>query len=200
MITTKDTAYADRQTAEGQVWWKRFLDVQLPYRLHLRALKLGFVLDVGCGVGRNLINLGGASADVGVGVDHNEESVRRAVEQGLTAFTPEAFQESPFAKEGRFDALLVAHVVEHMQAAQAVDLLRTYLPYVRSQGRVVVITPQEIGFRSDPTHVEFVDENALRTLARTTGLETLATYSYPFPRPIGRLFKYNEFVLLARKP
>jgi 2-polyprenyl-3-methyl-5-hydroxy-6-metoxy-1,4-benzoquinol methylase len=196
MISTKDAAYAERLTKHGGVWWKRLVDVQAPYRLHLRALKLGFVLDVGCGIGRNLLNLGGN----GVGVDHNEESVRRAVAEGLTAFTPEEFRASPFAREGRFDALLIAHVLEHMLAAEAVALVRGYLPFIRSEGRVVIITPQEVGYRSDPTHVEFVDEVALRELARALALETLATYSYPFPRPVGRVFKYNEFVLLARKP
>ena len=46
-------AYADRLKAR-LVWWKRALDVQAPYRWNLRRLKPGFMLDVGCGLGRNL--------------------------------------------------------------------------------------------------------------------------------------------------
>jgi 2-polyprenyl-3-methyl-5-hydroxy-6-metoxy-1,4-benzoquinol methylase len=193
--STKDAEYAERLTRHSGVWWKRLLDVQRPYRMHLQAMKLGFVLDIGCGLGRNLVNLGGA----GVGVDHNEESVRRARAQGLTAFTVDEFRASPYAQEGRFDALLLAHVVEHMPRAEAVALVQSYLPYVRREGRVVIITPQEVGYRSDPTHVEFVDEAALRAIAAAARLETLATYSFPFPRSVGRVFKYNEFVLLARR-
>ncbi len=196
--STKEAAYTERLRTHEGAWWKRLLDVQRPYRLHLRALKLGFVLDVGCGLGRNLRNLGGAHA--GVGVDHNEESVRRACAEGLTALTVDGFRTSAFAQPERFDALLLAHVVEHMTRAEAVALVKEYLPYVRPQGRVVLITPQEVGYRSDATHVEFVDSEALQQIADATGLEVLANYSFPFPRPAGRIFKYNEFVLFARRP
>jgi SAM-dependent methyltransferase len=51
---------------------------QLPYRTHLRVLKLGATLDIGCGVGRNLATSPAGS----VGVDHNDFSIdaaRRAV-------------------------------------------------------------------------------------------------------------------------
>lgn len=32
------------------------------------------------------------------------------------------------------------------------------------------------------------------------GLQVEKSYSFPLPRLAGRLFKYNEFVLVARKP
>ena len=111
------------------------------------------VLDVGCGIGRNLVNLGGS----GVGVDHNADSVVKARERGLTAFVPEEFRASPYAVPGRFDALLVSHVLEHMHFEEAAALLREYLPYVRAGGRAVLITPQEAGFRSEASHIEFMD-------------------------------------------
>jgi hypothetical protein len=86
----------------------------------------------------------------------------------------------------------------HFDEAHA--LLATYLPLVRAQGRVVLITPQEVGFRSDPTHVEFFDFAALSRLATSLGLAIEKQYSFPFPRFVGRMFRHNEFVLLARKP
>ena len=58
-----------------------------PYRWNLRRLRLGRVLDVGCGIGRNLQHL---DADA-VGVDHNQDSVTIARQRGLTAYVPEAF-------------------------------------------------------------------------------------------------------------
>ena len=57
--STRDAAYTDRQRSLEGAWWKRLLDVQRPYRWHVRRLRLGFVLDVGCGLGRNLIHLEG---------------------------------------------------------------------------------------------------------------------------------------------
>lgn len=189
---TDAPAYAERlRTLEG-ARWKRWLDVQAPYRWNIRRLGLGRTLDVGCGLGRNLAHLGGA----GVGVDHNPASVAVARERGLEAYTPEDFTAAP----GSFDSLLLAHVVEHMPEPDALELLRTYLPYVRPGGKVVLITPQERGYATDATHVRFCGFDEVAALCVQAGLRVVTTYSFPFPRAAGRAFPYNEFVTLARVP
>jgi SAM-dependent methyltransferase len=193
-MRTEGSDYTKRQVRIGGTWWKRLLDVQRPYRSHLRRMQLGLVLDLGCGLGRNLANLGG-----GVGVDHNPHSVALARSRGHTAFLPDDFRASPYGQPSRFDSLLLAHVAEHMRFDEARALLAEYLPYVRNGGRAVLITPQEAGYRSDPTHVEPYDLAALDRLARAVGLAPEAAYSFPFPRLAGKVFKYNESVLIARK-
>src|SRR3954469_18423502 len=95
---TRTTGYAERLETFDR-GWRRLLDVQRPYRWNIRRLGLGFVLDVGCGVGRNLLHLGGK--DAGVGVDHSAASVELARARGLEVFTPEGFAASPFARPGR---------------------------------------------------------------------------------------------------
>lgn len=192
---TRSDAYTERLDALSGAAWKRFLDVQAPYRWNLRRLDLGFVLDVGCGIGRNLANLEG----YGVGVDHNESSIAMARERGLEAFGVEAFRASEFAQPGRFDALLVAHVVEHMVLDDAIELVRDHLDFVHSGGQIVLIAPQEAGYRSDPTHVEFMDFQRLECILRANEIEVARQYSFPFPRIIGRLFPHNEFVVVGRK-
>ncbi len=190
---TKGRDYTRRLSRLEGVWWKRALDVQRPYRSHLRRLRLGFVLDVGCGIGRNLLHLDG----YGVGIDHNADSVAVARERGVQAYTSEDFLRSDYARVGRFDSLLCSHVLEHMTTDRSLDLISTYLPFIAEKGRVVLITPQEAGFRSDPTHVEYVDDGALSGVFARLGLVEQKSYSFPFPRPVGRLFKYNEFVAVA---
>jgi 2-polyprenyl-3-methyl-5-hydroxy-6-metoxy-1,4-benzoquinol methylase len=175
--------------------WKRWLDVQRPYRLHLQRLGLGFVLDVGCGLGRNLLHLGGN----GVGIDHNPHSVAVARQRGLAAFTPEEFATSSYGTGEQFDTILLSHVAEHLEKPQLLALLRTYLPSLRPGGRVLFITPQERGFASDPTHVTFMDFGLLAAVAIEAGLAVERQYSFPFPRFMGRLFTYNEFVVVCRK-
>ncbi|GAA5181080.1 hypothetical protein GCM10023322_14880 [Rugosimonospora acidiphila] len=193
---TRDEAYAQRLQRLGGARWKRVLDAQAPYRWNIRRLNLGFTLDVGCGIGRNLAHLG----NNGVGVDHNPTSIEVARQSGLTAFTTDEFLASEYAKPGRFDSILLAHVLEHLPEPEVRDIVSMYLPYVRSGGSVVFITPQERGYASDATHVRFVGFAESAALATALGLNVSRHYSFPLPRAAGRIFTYNEFVVVSRKP
>ena len=186
--------YARRLARLESRWWKRLLRVHAPYERYLRRLDLGRTLEVGCGIGRNLRALGAAS----VGVDHNVTAVGLARGSGRRAYTPTEFWRSEEAAPGRFDSLLASHVLEHLTLDEAVSLVGSYLGSVHEGGRVVMITPQERGFRSDPTHCTFLDFAALETLAARLALDVERRASFPFPRPVGRVFAYNEFVLIAR--
>jgi SAM-dependent methyltransferase len=194
-ISTQDSGYTNLLLMKESPRWKRIFDAQAPYRWHLRRLNLGFTLDIGCGLGRNLINLMGN----GAGIDHNPHSVEIAKSRGLLAFTPAEFQESQFNNPDRFDSILLSHVAEHLGDGEAVSLLNAHLSVLKPGGRVVLICPQEFGYRSDPTHVQFVDFVKLRAIATQAGLIHLREYSYPFPRLFGHLFKHNEFVSICRK-
>lgn len=192
MPDTRSSDYTSRLTRLETSGLKRFLPTQAPYRWNLRRLHMGRVLDVGCGLGRNLLNCSPES----VGVDHNPHSVATCRERGLTAYTPDELDEPP----GSFDSLLCAHVLEHMDADLGVKILAEYLPLVRPGGKVVLITPQEAGYKTDATHVRFVDLTGLREHAETAGVTVTRTYSFPFARPVGKVFPYNEFVLVGTVP
>ncbi len=195
--STSEATYAERlqRLSQRGGWLRRVIDPQRPYRWNLRRIHPGFVLDIGCGIGRNLNHLDGN----GVGIDHNVACVAACNAAGLRAFEPDAFLASEFAVPQRFDSLLLAHVIEHMTAAEAETVLSTYLPFVRADGRVIVITPQERGQASDATHVRFFDEDAVRVLAEHLSLRVMSIRSFPFPRFAGRAFTYNETVsVLAR--
>lgn len=194
---TAGPEYARRLQTLSGARWKRVLDVQAPYRANLRRLHLGRTLDVGCGTGRNLAALDPGS----VGVDHNPHSVEIACKAGLPAVTIEQFlADADLTRPAGFDSMLVAHVVEHLQPDEARAVLESYLPMIRPAGRVVMITPQERGYASDSTHVTFTDLAALDVLARDLGLVPERSYSFPFPRFVGRVFTYNEFVQVSRTP
>ncbi len=188
--------YADRLNRLQGKWWKKLLNVQLPWKLHIRHLDLGRTLDVGCGNGRNLTYLRYDS----VGVDHNAFSVATARSLGVLAYTDTEFFASPsLTAPGEFDSLLAAHLIEHLTPAEARQVIAGYLPMVREGGRVVFFTPQERGYRSDPTHVAFTGFDELSDLCRDLGLTAVRRYSFPFPRWAGRAFIYNEFIVIAAK-
>jgi SAM-dependent methyltransferase len=195
LTMSSDRDYTARLQAETDKGWKRLVGAQAPYRRHIRRVVEGRVLDVGCGIGRNLHHLDGN----GVGVDVNPHSVEVARSSGLTAYTSDEFASRPDAVSGGYDSLLFAHVLEHMTPDEASTLLAVYLPYLRDGGRVVVIVPQEAGFRSDPTHVTFLDLDDLARIEADHGLVREAGYSFPFPRSAGRVFTHNETVALSRK-
>ena len=193
--TTEGVDYTQRLQRKSGAGWKKLLNVQAPYRWNIRRLKLGYTLDVGCGIGRNLGHLDGN----GVGVDHNATSIEAARAAGFTAYTVEEFFASPLATPDTFDAMLAAHLVEHVQADQAREIVGSYLPFLRTGGRAVFITPQERGYASDATHVRFAGFTEVAALCAELGLKVQKQYSFPFPRFAGKAFTYNEFVTVAVK-
>ncbi|HEY7857496.1 MAG TPA: methyltransferase domain-containing protein [Candidatus Nanopelagicales bacterium] len=194
MSDTRDGTYTQRLQRLQGARWKSLVGAQVPYRWNVRRLLAGHerVLDVGCGIGRNLTHLGR-----GVGVDHNAESVAIAREQGVTAYTTTQWPDSPDAVVGSYDAMLLAHVLEHLDEGTADELVESYLPYLTAQARLLLICPQERGYVSDATHVRWVDPDVLRASARRWGFRPVRAMSFPLPRFAGKTFPYNEFVLVA---
>jgi SAM-dependent methyltransferase len=194
-LDTRDKEYTERLVKLTDVWWKK-IGPQALYGWNLRRLKPGFTLDIGCGIGRNLKHLRGK----GVGIDHNRFSVEHARGQGLVAYTTDEFKETEYNQPGRFKSLLLSHVAEHMTYEQYVALLSEFLPLLKPGGRALVFCPQEAGFKSDASHIEFMDFDRLRAAANEAGLLIAREYSFPLPRALGKTFVYNEFVSVARKP
>jgi SAM-dependent methyltransferase len=195
-VSTNTPDYAERLRRKQTLWWKRALHVQAPYHWNLRRQGLGRTLDVGCGIGRNL----GVLPPGSVGVDHNTDSVALARSMGYNAYTVKEFMDGDLAVAGAFDGLLVAHVIEHLEREEALQVLRDYLPFVRPGGRVFLVCPQERGYASDPTHVWFARDSELRELVGDLGLQLARSFSFPFPRRAGKLFIYNEFCVAATVP
>jgi len=130
----------------------------------------------------------------GVGVDHNVSSVQECRDRGFEAYTPEGFAQ---ADCGLFDTILLSHVLEHLDEPAGEGLIAAYLPHLRPGGRVVLITPQEVGQRSDPTHVRLVDAAASRAMLEGLGARVVSSRSFPLPRWGGRLFVHNETVVVG---
>ena len=192
---TLGTNYAQRLATMSEARWKRILNVQAPYGWNVRRVCEGTVLDVGCGIGRNLTHLRGR----GTGVDHNVEAVRMAREKGLRAYSDHEFFGAFNPMQDSWDTLLVAHVLEHMDDATADALLSSYLPFIKDEGRLVMVCPQEWAYARDATHLRWVDSARLAAHARTHGFHVVRSYSFPWTRSMGKWAPYGEFVVVAER-
>lgn len=190
---TKETWYTERlQRLEGSSW-KALLDVQRPFRKPVIELNLGKTLELGCGIGRVLQWLPDSC-----GVDHNSSSIAVAKVRGLIAFTNEEFHSSPLAINSSFDSIVMAHLLEHLDITQRNSLMLEFRKYLKPQGRLLIICPQEAGYRSDSTHVNFMDHKSIESFGASHGFIVNSMKSNPFPRFMGRIFRYNEFFVVLQ--
>ena len=190
---TKSIYYSDRLTGIAQRRWKRIVAPLNPYKFHVRLISVSNVLDVGCGIGRNLDYLVNSDA---IGIDHNIQSVEIARQRGFTAFTDTEFLEL----NHKFNTILFSHVLEHMNPEEAIGIVSKYLGCLNPGGRLIIICPQIKGQKSDPSHVYFCDFQFLEQLVESQNLEIVMSYSFPLPNFFGRWFVYNESVVIAKKP
>jgi 2-polyprenyl-3-methyl-5-hydroxy-6-metoxy-1,4-benzoquinol methylase len=193
---TKQPEYCQRLLGSDKRW-KQILNVQYPYKRALQKMHLGKTIDIGCGIGRILAWLDKNS----IGVDHNSTSIDICLSKKLNAVTSEKFGEMTHSNEiglKSFNNLLLAHVLEHLEAKEQIEIIESYLPYLEKNGGVFIITPQEAGYASDPTHVTFTDFGRVREILNELNFEVTSQKSFPFPRVFGKYFKYNEFHTYAR--
>lgn len=117
----------------------------------------GPVLDVGAGRGYILEALRARGVDY-VGIDNSPEAAAEARQLGVDIVVQDAFE---FMKlQSGFGGVLISHVIEHFEPAQAAELLRLAHRMLRPDGTIVIVTPNpqdwlvisEI-FWLDPTHV-----------------------------------------------
>ena len=144
--------------------------------LYLDDARPGRVLDVGCGQGRQLLRLKamgwqveGQEIDPDAGAHHLEDSDIRVYQAPL---------EDLHLAEGRYDAIVMNHVIEH--AADPLALVRECRRLLKREGQLVVVTPNtgSLGHRlfgdhwrplEPPRHLFLFSDRNLVELSRQAG-------------------------------
>ena len=136
----------------------------------------GRVLDLGCGVGAFLDELGRLPGVQGIGLDLNPDVVAACRARGHLAFVGDAMTIPPGA-EGPFQAITLWHVVEHVAAP--VPLLMALAQRLAPGGQIffsVPLTPMSTEhawidpFNLPPHHLTRWNLRSLTALAKATGL------------------------------
>lgn len=130
----------------AQAHYQRLEEKRLAH-LFATRFKGKSLLDIGCGQGKYL-RLLARDCSCMTGVDANPDQVAALRQEGFDVFTPE---ELP---AGKYDLLLMSHIVEHMTAGDLVQFMDRYLPMLNEGGKLILITPLPgIRFWHDYTHV-----------------------------------------------
>lgn len=158
-------------------------------RLHRPGLRR--VLDAGCGAGEFLAVLRHAGIEAR-GVDFDTEAVKAAAATGCSVHRGDvgAILEA-MAREGlRFDAVVLAHVVEHLDPDRALGWFERIHAVLEPGGLLLVATPDVRNhivlsetFWLDPTHVRPYPSQLLERMGAAVGLETVASLRDPTTRP-----------------
>lgn len=190
------TGYTERLISMQMSRVKNLFKFINPYRLNIRKRCSGRVLDIGCGIGRNLFYLENKN---NVGVDHNESAVKYLMAKGFSGYQPIEFEKVFSDSKNSFDTLLVSHVVEHLTFVDASELVRFYSKWLKELGQIVLICPQIKGFRSDETHVTYFDRDLMLKLLNENGFTKTRYRSFPFHSYFGKYWIYNEHIVTAVK-
>lgn len=192
-----DTSYTEYQVRRSAL--RKF--VRRAYLRSARAKLHGRVLDFGCGIGELLETLPVGS----MGLEYNKATVEYCRGKGLDVEwydgSQDAWALTAVPADRRFESMVVSHVLEHLHGPSAV--LRALLVAAERLGirSVLVVVPGKAGYKSDSTHVTFVDAETLAAASLVAGTSFhVASVGY-FPgnaRGIGNWFPHHELQVLLQ--
>jgi SAM-dependent methyltransferase len=157
---------------------------------HLPADRSAPILDVGCGRGFALQDLAAAGYTDLRGIETDPGQAEAARAQGVDATLVENSETYLVAHPGRFAAVILIDVLEHVPREAQPGFLRAIAQSLRPGGRLVCCVPNASSavashwFHNDYTHVWAFTEHSLGGLLEQTGF-TGVRFSGPelFPRP-----------------
>lgn len=112
-------------------------------RVYLRRLLSKYiassarVLDVGCGLGNNILLLKEYGYENVVGVDISSEMIAYAKSKDCEAYTLNEFSEL----KGEYDLILFSHVLEHLEYRDLQTTMEFYFSKLRKDGKFIVLSP-----------------------------------------------------------
>jgi len=116
------------------------------------------ILDVGCGVGRNLKLLRSLNYKKIYGTDISVDMINISKKEGLNVFLPEDIR----SNQKQFDVLIFSHVLEHVNEDCIQKFLEEYFRLLKDNGKIIILTPVLYdAFFNDIDHVKPCYPNGL---------------------------------------
>lgn len=175
------------------------------------------VLDIGCGRGEMLKDLG-AHGIPARGIDLSAESVAYCRSQGLEVQQADLFAYLPQLNDGELDGIFCSQVVEHLPPLRLPEMIRLCAEKVRPDGVIAIETPNPeclaifaTHFYLDPTHYKPLPPALLAFYLEEAGFGRIeihplspAVESIPELRElpegvVRKLFGGMDYAVIARK-
>lgn len=124
------------------------------------------VLEIGCGRGR----FAKPAREAGwkyTGCDNNPETLTNLHNTGVNTISPEELLQS----QEKYDAILLAHIIEHFEWRALVEFLNSAVTHLREDGNLLILTPLPWrGFYDDCDHIKpYPPEALMQLLCRRSG-------------------------------
>lgn len=179
--------YGSEEVTEKQQ--KRYLRYYKP--------SLGTVLEIGCGRGAMLTLM----KDAGIpsyGLDSSETSVAYCRKKDLSVIQGDALQHLKGLDAASLGGIFCAHMIEHLEPKNAMDLMREAYRVIKKGGTFVIITPNAKDLRTterfwlDITHVRPYPEKLVKALLVAQGFNkiTIREDAEPSKNILERMLKY----------
>jgi len=136
----------------------------------------GPVLEVGCGLGETMADLGRWGYEC-VGIDLSAEAVQSAREAGLNTIHSDPYR----FEQGPFPSVVCCDVVEHQQDDR--KFVRRLFELTAPGGKVFLLVPSGRFWKDDIAfgHYRRYSRAEIASVAANAGFHVLATRSYGFP-------------------
>ena len=132
------------------------------------------ILDIGCGLGRNLraLQQGGFCP---VGVDVNADTLEQVRSEGFECYKPD----DPALENSVWDVLIMSHIIEHFDYQGMVKMVESYLRLLRPGGYLIIATPLiNSRFYEDFDHVKPYHPEAIHQVFGRRGSQVQSQSHY----------------------
>jgi SAM-dependent methyltransferase len=153
---------------------------QKKYLKHLKNAP-GKVLDIGSGRGV-MLRLMKEAGITAYGLDAFDDAVVQCKGKGLDVVHGDALDHLATLPEASLGGIFCAHVIEHMQPAEAMKLIKECYRVLKPDARIVIITPNPKDLRTgerfwlDVTHVRPYPEKLLVVLMKREGFNDIQSH------------------------
>lgn len=138
----------------------------------------GKVLELGCGNGTMLSLLQQQGIEA-YGIDGSPTSIKRCKEKGLTVYKEDLLKHLKKLKDRSIGGIFCAHVIEHMEPAIVIEVLKQSHRVLKENGIIIFITPNAKDLRInerfwlDVTHVRLYPKKLLVDLLQQSGFQSV---------------------------